>query len=143
MAKIHWNDDLSVGVDLIDTQHKNWVNHYNAVVDAIDLRQGPAQIANTLGFLIDYTDVHFGTEEKNMLAHNYPGYDDHKGKHDKLQQTLSTLVQDFEEEGATHELSDAMNTFLGNWLIDHIKHVDMLLGAFVQANSITVTEKSE
>jgi hemerythrin len=48
-------------------------------------------------------------------------------------------VQDFEEEGPTQILADAINTFLGNWLIMHIQQVDQKFGAFVKEKGIVIT----
>ena len=42
------------------------------------------QTTKTLGFLVDYTETHFSTEEKHMAANNYGGLDEHKAKHDGI-----------------------------------------------------------
>jgi hemerythrin len=136
MAKLQWNDSLSVGVELIDQQHQTWIKHYNALDDAIEIRQGPRELAETLNFLIEYTAFHFGAEEKQMIATNYPGLSEHQTKHTELQASLGRLVDDFQEEGATHILADFLQTFLGNWLIGHIKTVDVLFGAHLKEKGI-------
>jgi hemerythrin len=138
MKKIQWDDSLSVGVGVIDDQHKKWIDQYNSVVEAIESRRGPAPVAKTLGFLIDYTDVHFSTEEGFMSKAGYPGLDAHKAKHEELRVTVANLVQDFEEEGETHSLEGAIDTFLGNWLITHIQTTDQLFGVFVRENGIVI-----
>jgi hemerythrin len=138
MKKIQWDDSLSVGVDAIDEQHKIWIGRYNSVVEAIESRGGRAPVTNTLGFLIDYTDVHFSTEEGFMTQAGYPELDAHKAKHEELRGTVANLVQDFEEEGETHVLEGAVETLLGNWLIDHIRETDQLFGTFVKANGIVL-----
>ena len=138
MKKIQWDDGLSVGVDAIDEQHKIWIGRYNSVVDAIESRRGPAPVTNTLGFLNDYTDVHFSTEEGFMTQAGYPALDAHKAKHEELRGTVANLIQDFEEEGETHALEEAVETLLGNWLIDHIRETDRLFGAFVKEDGIVL-----
>ena len=138
MGKLAWNETLSVGIALIDEQHKTWIDRFNTLEAAIAEHGVQQQIAVTLGFLIDYTHFHFATEEKLMTAHNYPGLAEHLQKHDELRDTLADLVQDFEEDGPTRILADAINTFLGNWLIKHIKQVDRKFGAFVQENGIVI-----
>jgi hemerythrin len=141
MAKLQWNDSLSVGVGFIDQQHKIWIQRYNALDDAIEIRQGPRELAETLGFLVDYTAFHFGAEEQYMANSNYPDIADHKTKHAELQATLGRLVEDFQEEGATHILADFLQTFLGNWLIGHIKTVDVLFGAYLKEKGIELPEE--
>jgi hemerythrin len=139
MEKIRWQNNLSVGIDLIDNQHKQWIAHYNDIVESITSQQNKTQVSKTLGFLIDYTEVHFSTEEKHMTASNYPELQVHKGHHDGLRATLANLVREFEEEGATTQLSEAIDTFLGHWLIRHIQEVDIKFGAFVKEKKIVVS----
>jgi hemerythrin len=141
MNKIRWDDSLSIGIELIDEQHKKWLEHLDNVSTAIESQQGLGQIAKTLGFLDDYTRFHFSTEEKHMTENDYPGLKGHRAKHEELKGTLANLIQDFEEEGATHTLADSINTFLGNWLVNHIQQVDQQFGAFVKEKGIVLTEQ--
>jgi len=138
MKKMAWQNNLSIGIDLIDNQHKHWIEHYNNVVESITAQQDRAQISKTLGFLIDYTEQHFALEQKYMSVHNYPGFQEHLTEHDKLRSTLSNLVKEFEEEGATTQLAEAIAAFLKNWLIKHIQEVDIKFGAFVRNNNIVL-----
>jgi len=139
MEKLAWNETLSVGIDLIDEQHKTWIERLNALVAAINTNAAQAQVAETLGFLVDYTGFHFSSEQETMQAHNYPGYAEHLQMHEALKETLAELVRDFEEEGPTQSLAHAVNTFLGNWLIKHIQQVDQKFGAFVKEKGIVIT----
>jgi hemerythrin len=138
MEKMQWNDSLSVGVELIDEQHKMLIQRINDVASAIEQGQGENAIVKTLGFLVDYTHFHFSTEEEHMTEHNYPGIEDHIAKHGELKATLSDLEKDFDEEGATKELAQSVNTFLVNWLIHHIKGVDVPFGAFLKEKGIAL-----
>lgn len=141
MKKMEWNEDLSIGIDLIDQQHQTWIAHFNDVADALTTTQeGPKQIAKTLTFLIDYTDFHFATEEKHMARTGYPGLEEHRAKHEELRRTLKNLRSDFEDEGATNPLAQAVDTFLGNWLVDHIHDVDQAFGAYLKEKGLTLTE---
>ena len=139
MEKLVWNETLSVGIALIDEQHKTWIDRFNALSAAIAEHGAQQQISVTLGFLVDYTHFHFATEEKQMIAHGYPGLAEHLQKHDELRRTLTDLVRDFEEDGPTQILADAINTFLGNWLIKHIQQIDLKFGAFVKEKGIVIT----
>ncbi len=129
--QIEWNDSLAVGVDLIDEQHRTWIDRFNSVAKAIEARHGAEQVSKTLGFLVDYTEEHFRAEEARMAETDYPDQTAHRAKHDELRKTLDGLVQDFREDGPTEELAVAVDTFLGNWLVKHIRDVDMQLGAFL------------
>ena len=132
MKQIEWTDDLLVGVTLIDEQHQQLIAHLNNLAKAVEQHQGPGQIGDTLGFLIDYTDFHFSAEEEQMEANNFPGLETQKIQHEKFKTTLSDLEQDLREEGATHELAGLIDTLLGNWLVNHICSVDMEFGEFLK-----------
>ena len=132
MAKIEWDDSLSVGIDLINEQHKQLIERLNSISDAVDTHQGIDKILSTLTFLYDYTNVHFSTEEKYMRKFDYPGRKLHMAQHVEFFDMIETMRKDFEEEGATRALGESINTFLGNWLITHIKGIDSKFGEFLR-----------
>ena len=139
MSNIQWNESLSVGVGLIDEQHRTWIEHLHKVEAAIQARRGMQQVAGTLDFLVNYTQFHFSTEEKYMEQTGYPGLESHRAKHEELKQTLADLVRDFEEEGVYEKINEAVGTFLGNWLKDHIRVVDQVFAAFLKEKNIQLT----
>jgi len=134
MQKIKWTDDLSVGIELIDDQHKTWIDHYNNAAEAIQARHEVAQITRTLGFLSDYTETHFSTEEKAMAESRYPELEEHRAKHNDLHKTVSNMIEEFIEEGSTDILAASVETFLGRWLIKHIQKFDLRFAAFLREN---------
>ena len=140
MAKDLWDDSLSVGVGLIDDQHRMLLGHLGELSDAVDQRQGSGHIVSILSFLSEYVEFHFGTEEKHMMANDYPGYDGHKAAHEEFKATLARLSDDFEEEGATTGLADSINTLLINWFLKHIRAVDQELGRFCNEHGIELAE---
>ncbi|MGD9396772.1 MAG: bacteriohemerythrin [Candidatus Thorarchaeota archaeon] len=132
MTEIQWDDSLSVGVDLIDEQHKMLIQRIKDLSDAVNSSRGATEIGKTLGFMIDYTEFHFSTEEKHMYNLDYPGRDTHKQQHEEFKSTLNEMVMEFEEDGATAQLSEWVNNYLINWLVKHIKSVDTKLSEFLQ-----------
>ena len=134
MEKIEWDESLSVGIETIDEQHKMLIKRLHDVSEAIEQNQGEGTIAKTLDFLVDYTDFHFSEEEKQMIEHNYPGLAIQQNQHKEFKESLERLERDFEEDNATKELANHIRTFLFNWLIKHIKEVDLEFGKFVKEN---------
>lgn len=139
MATLRWDESLSVGVELIDDQHKTWIKHFNDLSTAVGAVQGPQRVAEALAFLSDYTRFHFSTEEDAMTKHSYPELEFHRAKHSELTQSLSDLEDQYREDGATHVLADAVNQFLGGWLMNHIREVDVRLGAFLKGKGISLS----
>lgn len=142
MAKSLWNDKLSVGVPLIDQQHKMLLKHLAELSEAVESHHGSSEIAGTLDFLVDYTDFHFSTEEKHMKANGYPKFEQHLAVHEGFKKTLANLGEDFKEEGATPSLAEAINTLLINWLLKHIEAVDQELGAFLGEKGVVLEEEA-
>ena len=131
MAKIEWDDSLSVGVDLIDEQHKMLIQKLRDLSDAFEMGREMNKIMQTLEFMVDYTDFHFSAEEETMAKYDYPGLKEQEAQHKQFVVTLNNIVEDFKEEGPTSSLAESINVFLHNWLINHIKGTDLKLGQFL------------
>jgi hemerythrin len=140
MHRLHWDSSLSVDIELIDQQHKEWIKHFNRVVESIESQEGASQIVKTLNFLIDYSEIHFSTEEKNMQANKYPGIQEHKNKHDELRCTLNNLISEFHEEGPTNLLIESMEALMNNWFAEHINETDKKFIDFIKQNSLKISE---
>ena len=140
MTKVVWDDSLSVKIGIVDEQHKALIGRINDLSEAVEQSLGQAEISKTLDYLVDYTDFHFSTEIKHMTAFDYPDLERHRQFHGEFVKTLNGLVEDFEEDGATEPLSNAINTFLGNWLINHIRTVDVEFGRFLGEKGIELNE---
>lgn len=136
MSKMTWDESLSIGVGVIDEQHKKWIERLGDVQVAIEDHRGMPHVANTLDFLVDYTRFHFSEEEKYMSETGYSELGSHRARHEELKGTLDDLVVDFRDYGVTEKLSRAIGTFLGNWLRDHIRVVDQAFAAFLKEKNI-------
>ncbi|MDD3610082.1 MAG: bacteriohemerythrin [Halothiobacillaceae bacterium] len=119
---IEWQDDLSVGIDEIDSQHKTLVDIVNELHQAVAERRGKEVMQEILDRLDEYTRIHFATEESLMRIFHYPAYETHKETHDQLIDQLRHIRKDFEEGhgGVTFELMQVLK----NWLVKHIQHSD-------------------
>ena len=140
MERIQWDDSLSVGIDLIDEQHKMMIQRISDLSNAVERYQAGPMVMRTLDFLIEYTDFHFSTEERNMVKFGYPGLDHHRGQHEEFKVTLGNLLEDFDEEGGTMSLASAIKTFLFDWLVKHIKGVDQAFGDFLTQEGLVMSE---
>jgi len=130
MDKIEWDGSLSVGVKVIDEQHKELIQKLKDLSDAFKIGREEDKILKTLDFMIDYTDFHFSAEEKLMAENDYPGLEQQKSQHAEFKSILNHIVEDFEEEGPTKALATSINVFLANWLVGHIKGSDQKIGQY-------------
>ncbi|MFA9453338.1 MAG: bacteriohemerythrin [Candidatus Aminicenantaceae bacterium] len=136
MSEIAWDDSLSVGVGLIDDQHKMLIEKLKDLSD--DFKQGHEQnkIMKTLGFMIDYTNFHFTAEEKVMAEYDYTELEDQQQQHAEFKTTLENILLDLREDGPSDELAKSINVFLLNWLVNHIKGSDQRLGAYLNEQGL-------
>ncbi|HPN84791.1 MAG TPA: bacteriohemerythrin [Victivallales bacterium] len=129
--KIKWDDTLSVGLEMIDEEHKTLISKINDVSEAISKGMGEAQVAQTIEFLRDYSKKHFSAEENIMETKKYPLTADHKAKHAEFISTIDEIEKDFTEDGATKQLAEAINNLLANWLKKHIRETDTKLARYI------------
>ncbi len=132
---INWTDDLRVGVDTIDNQHKELFNRINNLLDACVQGKGREEIKRTSDFLSDYVISHFGAEEKLMVRYKYPDYASHKERHEKFKKEFAELKMKIEKEATGLLTTLGTNHLLIDWWLNHIGKVDKFLGAFLSEKS--------
>ena len=131
--KLQWTQDLSVGVEEIDSQHRELFDRINALDSA--MRQGRAkeEVVRLFEFLDEYVITHFGTEEKYMTDYSYAGYALHKTKHDWFKKEFSDIRTKLDVEGITPDAIMLSNNLLITWFSNHIRTIDMMLGSFLKS----------
>lgn len=128
---IEWNEDLAVGVYIIDDQHKELFNRINNLLEACNLGKGKDTVDEIIKFLEDYVVSHFGEEEEIMKKHDYPYYQQHKEQHEQFVEQFSQLKNKLEKEGVGGHMAIYTNQVVVDWLQDHIIKVDKALGEFL------------
>jgi len=131
MALFEWNDGLSVGIEVIDTDHKLLVSLINLLDEAVADGQGKETTGSVLNTLYDYTDYHFAREEKMMQACHYPDLERHKKMHKALKSRVMEIRDDYAKGASAHIELDVLE-FLKDWLTDHIMGRDKLYIAAMQ-----------
>ena len=123
--KLEWKDEYSVGVELIDAQHKMFVGIINELYEAIVAKKDKEALDNIFKQLVAYTQFHFQTEERYFDEFKYEGAEEHKTAHKALIDQVAELQQQ-----KTDIMDDPFKLmdFLEDWLIDHIMGMDKLFG---------------
>jgi hemerythrin len=115
---IDWSNDLSVGIEEIDEQHKVLFNLINRLYHGIVQQTDTVVIQEIFNELIQYTVVHFAVEESLMRIFDYPAYDEHRRYHEVLTKQVVDLHNKFTAAKVT--VSMELLTFLRKWLTGHI-----------------------
>ncbi len=134
MALMTWNDRYSVGVKVLDDQHKGLVDTLNKLHGAMMKGQAREITGSLLRQLVEYTREHFASEEKLMTSTRYPALAQHKAKHKELTAQVSEFVHSYEKGTASINL-DLMN-FLRDWLGTHILKEDHEYGPWLNKNGV-------
>lgn len=136
MAIFEWNNNLSVGIQEIDNQHRELIKKLNELAEYVQQKKGKDKIGTTLRFMKDYSKIHFSTEEEYMAKFEYPGLDQQKNEHEKFRVTVEKLIGDLEKEKEMEIFASQVQRFLIDWLILHIKTVDLKFGEFLDENEL-------
>ncbi len=128
---IAWSDEISVGIQEIDEQHKQLVNLLNSLFDAmVNNAEDRAQVTRKiLAELFRYTSVHFAVEESLFRIFNYPDYENHKKNHDKLKAQVREIY--LQVQSGEKRIDSKLLVFLRNWLTSHIMEEDKAYAGFL------------
>jgi hemerythrin len=128
MISISWSDKFSIGVEMIDEQHKQLFNLINELNSNISGNSSKQIIASSLDALISYTGYHFREEEDYMFNVSYPRFEQHKVLHENLKEQVINFKKEFQEGGDDPE---RFLDFLYDWLTKHIMEQDKKIGKFM------------
>lgn len=132
---IEWSDELSVGIDAIDRQHRMLVECINRLSEANARGRSSAVIAALLGDLADYAHEHFRFEERLLEQHGWPKAPDHALAH----RAFEGQVHEFSRRLGAGErsLATPLLMFLVEWLTEHILIDDIAYAGFLGADRAT------
>lgn len=123
MSLITWTEaQHGTKVGFIDAEHKELFDLLNKVYDDATGGAERSQVGNSLDALITFVVNHFAHEEKEMLANNYDGYDQHKEEHTKLLEICGGLQSAFHAGDA--EVTEEVGNMVKDWLDHHIPTFD-------------------
>ncbi len=129
---IEWTDDLAVGIELIDNQHKELFKAVNDLTEAMWDGRGREQAQKLMVFLGDYVVLHFGAEESLMVKKNFQRYKEHKQLHDKFVEEFVRFKATFESGESDANFTVKVLDETCDWLRNHIKKMDKELGVFLR-----------
>jgi hemerythrin-like metal-binding protein len=130
-----WTKKMSVGVALLDEDHKKLVALLNDLHNGIASGRGTERLGRVLDGLVSYVKNHFAHEEEYFAQTEYPAADEHIQEH----RSLTKLVLDVQSrynKGQFDALSLETMEFLKIWLHDHVLGSDMDYKEHLQASGI-------
>lgn len=130
MGNLVWDPSYSVGVEILDHQHKNIISMINALSSKSDARVYSETISELLTRLVQYASEHFKTEERLLEKYGYPDLVAHKEKH----KAYRLKAVEFCSKTMAHDQSVPLElkTFLEKWWENHILEVDAEYSHFLK-----------
>lgn len=134
MALIEWNEKYSVNIKEFDDHHRKLVMLINELHEAMMKGSGKDVLEKIIKELAEYTSFHFSAEEKYFQKFNFPTYRQHKKEHDNF----VAKVGEFQNNYSTGKvlLTMDINSFLKDWLLNHILKSDKDYSSFLNGKGI-------
>ena len=134
MPLLTWSHACSVDVRAMDDQHAILMDTINELRLALVHGCGRELVAEHLDRLIEFTRMHFWSEEKLMEESSFPGLAKHRTEHHRM---LAKLEQS--SHGLQHgegPQTRAMLSALRNGYIEHIEGLDQEYGPWLNDRGV-------
>ncbi len=119
---IEWKKEYETGIEVIDNQHKKWIDFINQLTTAIVNAEGQGKLTELFNNLIEYTQYHFSFEEKYMKEFNYSDYEQHVQIHNGFINRLTNLFNRFLQ--GDYYIGLQLLELLTEWVINHVTGTD-------------------
>jgi len=133
---VQWDDSYSIGIDLIDKQHKHLFDFTNMLYEGCRRGETAAKehFVETLHKTVDYVTGHFSTEERIMEKINYPDTANHKKEHTDFVKKVMESQKDLEE--GKKGVAIKFVQFLRDWILSHIAVCDKKFGDYLNKQGV-------
>ena len=129
MTVLTWSHACSVGVRAMDDQHGILMDAMNELRLAVVHGSGREKLSQLLDQFIEFSRMHFASEERLMEQTGFSGLAEHRAKHQSL---LAQVLQ------AAHRLQygegvemSALLVYLRDWYVEHISDADQKYGPWL------------
>ena len=132
---VEWQNSYSVGMKLVDDQHRELVKLTNRLFAncLAGQQKTRATFLQIIREAVDYVGYHFGTEEKVMERVKYPHFAEHKSQHADFVREVLIKIEEFNAGKPRAPLTFVY--FLRDWVLHHIAVSDKKMGDYVLALS--------
>ncbi len=119
---IEWSNKYSVGVSVMDEEHKGFIGTINKVIAAKQRDYSQDEVEEVLSELVRFAKEHFKTEEAYMSKFEYPYYLLHYNEH--LNFSLHMIIYNNQVINGEYKIMDELYNYLQEWLVHHIQKTD-------------------
>jgi len=129
LTLLTWNHACTVGVRAMDDQHGILMDTMNELRLAVVHGCGREQVSELLDRLLEFTRMHFWSEERLMEQTGFPGLAEHRAQHHSI---LAQMLQSAHrvQYGEGVELRPMLCS-LRDGYIEHIEGLDQQYGPWL------------
>jgi hemerythrin-like metal-binding protein len=131
---------MSVGIPVIDEDHKNFITLIHDLNQSITNRMTSDEIKKRLQFIVDDAERHFAIEERLFKEWNYPNTDAHANIHVYALIAIKNIMGDFVPYGHDSGWVNA-GLRIRDILMEHIQNEDMKYAEFHRNSNRVVTNE--
>jgi len=121
---------VRVGEKSIDAEHDLQMQLLDSLSQAIQRGGDLSPMKYILEQFIEFSDMHFLSEQLVMRLHGYPGYEPHLEEHTRLMKKVREIRANLMK--GDNEPSLVLVQELKDWLMTHIATEDVAFGAFLK-----------
>lgn len=133
---MEWSDIYKIEVIQVDNQHKELFNKIDIFEKSVAAGDGYSKMGKMLKDVVDYTKVHFATEEELMKRVGYEARFDHKKLHKNIVADIVKILLII-QSGKKYNVNEFVN-FLDRWLKSHILVEDMKIGVHIRNSNFKI-----
>lgn len=129
---IHWEENLRLGVPVIDEQHEAIFTQFNKLTEA--LREGGSglEVRDVLSYLDEYATKHFTDEESLMQLYKYEGLEEQRQHHNLFRDNIAMFFAMLADEAPSQELAIKIDATLIRYFINHVRKLDKKMIEFIK-----------
>lgn len=122
-----WQSDYEVGIPDIDAQHRMFLSLIGKIQAEKSNGADNENMRRLLSELLKYAEYHFCSEENLMHGCGYPELPGHSQIHEEMIAELRNRVFAVKFDLDDY---DSLESFLFNWIVNHILHDDKAFAAY-------------
>jgi len=123
MEFVEWTERYSTGNALVDAYHHIFFQMVQEFGQSLQ-DEVPAPMEDRIGFLVDYTFMHFDSEERLMEKGNYPDLEEHRQAHQGFRDKVQTIHRQYLESPDAVRAEEVLS-LVQEWFAHHILGEDM------------------
>ncbi|HUI52245.1 MAG TPA: hemerythrin family protein [Terriglobales bacterium] len=121
---------VRVGEKVIDAEHDLQMQLLDSLSQAIQRGGDLSPMKYILEQFIEFSDMHFLSEQLVMRLHGYPGYEPHLEEHTRLMKKVREIRANLMK--GENQPSLMLVQELKDWLMTHIATEDVAFGTFLK-----------